>query len=561
MRKDLFMALICLAFTVSCSDDDDNKVIDPIPPGPDTTVVEKIDIAKYIVGEWVKETHDANVHSWETINFTSTILATINGSREEYTDGSLSNQTVIENSTMSCTIDGDKMTLKSSGGIDRTLTVSSINEVAFEATEGGVKVKYSRILGNTVEVGEEAQTPDYKVLLPEGVTISSYKSGNERVVNVNSKGELTSVASGSAYIYIETDKGTAAIRVEVKRLFEADYAALFGKTKADVEATLGKTYTEEEGKLIYSTQTEATFGNYYQRNAGNWSKIEATLDSEDKVSELTLTAREDVWFTTEQMTKALTEQYNAYDKASNETEKVFLNAASLKDATLRIIWNQEKRTLTFAPNSTDVIIGQETYMPDYEGLFGVTAIKSFRTENEYIVTVDAETGMLTGIDSGSTNIVVVTENETFVLPVQVHIFLVKDYEALLGKGRIDIQNLYGVAPSTDYDDENYDQMLYVDYISFPIKQRQTGNWTYIKFKMDNSWIGPVREILLIARDEVWFTDAQMVEFLKGKYTYDETRSADGISFFVNNKQEDLVTASIIWNANNHTLKISQFSYF
>lgn len=565
MKKNLLWVFICLSFTVSCSDDKVNDEIVPPTPGPDTTIV-KIDVAKYIEGEWITETHGGSegkqMHSWETIKFESTTLATINGLYEEYADGKLAGSKTQDNNTLLCKITDDIITLKGNN-TERTLTISDINEVAFKATEGGATVQYSHILGSTVEVLEGAETPDYKTLLPEGATIKGFKSSNERIVNVNSSGELSPVASGSTIVYVETDKGTAAIRVVVKRLFETDYAALFGRSKADVEAVLGKVYTEEDGKLTYNTNAEATFENYYQRNAGNWSKIEVVFDNEGKVNDLTLTARDDVWFTTEQMTTALAGKNNAYDKASSQTEKVFLNAASLKEATMRIIWNTEQRTLTYAPNSTDIIIGKEMYMPDYEGLLGITGIKSYRTENEYIVTVDAETGMLTGIDSGNTNIVVETEKGTVVLPVQVHIFLAKDYESLLGKSEQEIIAMYGTVPTTDWDNPDYQIFKYgpLGSFGFPQTQRASGNWINIKFKYDKWNRVPISEIILTARDDVWFTDSQMIAFLNENFIYDESQSTEDNLFFVNNREEDLVTASYVWNTNDHKLTIAKFTYF
>lgn len=567
MNKKLFWAFLCLATAVSCSNDDDKTGNDVT--GNDSTEVNSptsiVNVAKYIEGEWIMEIHgevgDKQVHGWENINFTSTTQAIVNRSREEYAGGNRTDSTGISNSALICAIDDEKLTLKSNTGNDRMLTITNINEVAFEATENETTVMYSHILGTKIEIGEDPQKPDYQSLLPEGTTIKGYASANLRVVNVDATGQIVPVASGKTYVYVETDKGTAAVRVEVKRLFETDYAALIGKTKAVAETTLGNSYIEKDGKMIYSTQMEATFDNYYQRDAGNWTSINAVLDSDSNISELMLTAREEAWFTSEQMTERLATDFTTYVKASDESKKVFLNASQLKEATLRIIWDTEKRTLTFAPNITDIVIGQEQYLPDYEGLLGNgITITGYSTENPYIATAD-DNGTITGIDSGTTNIVVNTDKGMQKIPVTVHVFLAKGYESLLGGGRMVIIDMFGTVPSTDWDNDDYDQMLKFNSLSFPQQQREVGNWETIEFKMANSFLGPITEILLTPRSSVWFNDAQMIDFLKEKYVYAERLSTAENIFFVNNKEDDLVSASYVWNTNNHTLTIAKFTFF
>lgn len=558
MKKSLLWVLACFALVTSCSKDETK---DSTEVNPD------VDIASHIVGEWISETHttqsNKGIHSWEIINFSSANQATINGNYEEYTNGELVVEKTDDNVNVNYEIEGNNLKLTSPlGTINRSLTVSSINELSLQVTEeSGTAVSYYRIINKGLVVDKESLLPDYKTMLPVGSLIKGYNSSNENVVNVDTEGFLYAIASGSAYVYVETDKGTAAIPVYVKRLMETDYAVLLGKTKADVLTAMGNTYIDsEDGVISYRYEMPKTYNNYYYQNTGNWGTREVWLNENDIVTNIEFRTLRNTWFTISEITDSLTQKYTAYDKASSDTKKVFLNATTLKEATVRIIWDTEQQILTFTQNNNDIVIGQEIFLPDYTGLLGELDILNYRSENEYIATVD-ENGTITGIDSGNTNIVVVTNQGTFKLPIQVHIFLAKDYEALLGGKRTDINNLYNVVPNSYYDDDDYDLILKFDYISFPQQQRETGNWESIKFKMNNPYLGPITEVLLTARPDVWFTDVQMIAFLKAKYTYDENNSTETSYFFVNNKEEDLVSISIIWNTTDRTLKYSYFKYF
>lgn len=139
--------------------------------------------------------------------------------------------------------------------LDVTITKLSANSFTAKDKETKTTTTYAKLVETIQLAYLKSDTPGYTSLV-EG-NISSYKSHNEKVATVDSKGSIKAMAEGITLIDVITSKGTAVVLVKTEGLIP-DYAKMIGYTKEKVVAEYGE--TSGEFNLIYHyDQYEVTF--------------------------------------------------------------------------------------------------------------------------------------------------------------------------------------------------------------------------------------------------------------------------------------------------------------
>lgn len=561
MRKCLFalmVGLICFACDKEANNSGEN--------GQHEVVIDNLE--EFILGDWVYEYHriqdDVEFHNWEELKFFASSAMyysnrydSIVGDQEMYFEN--------ENLNGTYRIDGNRLIIESKLGnselytrLNSVYNIEYINDLEFKTivTSGkdtlGTFV-YSKVVGE-FEIGEEELMPDYQSIL-SGLSVVGYTSHNELIAKVDENtGAISGKSSGITYIDVVTNQGTAVIRVIVKKYLDYEYADMIGMNKDAVKTVMGKMYMASGNDMYYwfsSSPDVRAYTSFYNRVCGNWKTIAFIFNSNEVVEQIVLLPRDDMWCSEDEMIGFLSEHYYVYEKGTTETYNAFTNMPEFDVSTVGIVWDSEKRNLIYiAKHKRDYIeIGREEYTPNYEELVGDASVISFKSQNEYIAKVDPKTGVITGIDTGNTIIDVETSNGLISMMVSVKVFLVYDYDLLIGKNKSDVDNLFGVTYSRD----GNDMLFKFNSSFFPIQQREVGNWDTMQLSLD-TYYGPVTKVVLTAKDDVWFAVDDMTDFLSRNYIPSEGETSKEQNVFYSKD----ASVKVIWNINDRTLTFERY---
>lgn len=328
----------------SCSEDDKPELPKPQP----------LPIANNITGEWVADyaIDDPQGYRWEILKFLeSGVMYFSNYSETRSTSNSYVNGTyTIGDSTITtnCLLGwGGDNTLQ----YNTEIRLSHIDAYSMKADiwRGSEKIAsntYQKVIGS-IDLDRGDITPDYSKLLG-GMTPRSFHSHNPYVATVDDRGTISSQWSGSTYIDITTDKGIAALQVNVNSIFYFDYENYIGTTMKDIVKVFEERTSTEKNVMVYS------YNDYYypalQRKSGNWNQMRIRLNSTSGlVDVITLYAREDINYTDYQIEDFLNARYkvangsesSTLDEAQQRGNKTFF----FEDANLGVAWNKDSRAL------------------------------------------------------------------------------------------------------------------------------------------------------------------------------------------------------------------------
>jgi len=563
MKKNLIL-LLAIIFFMSCErDKDDDSII----------VIKTEDIE----GQWVTDVHTYNqgeeTYIWECMKFFSSGKLYYSGCYDKTVgDSAIS----FENNDIPAdyNIKDNCITIKSKIDDQQTsLIVNNIyqikrmSDLEFEALVTSANdtigtFTYSRVVGEC-KIGKEEYKPDYNSMIP-GLNILDYYTNNDCVAQVDKDGVITGIASGSAFIYLKTDQGLAAVRVDVKAFLEHDYDKFIGKKKENFINTMGDSYYKEGSHIYYfygNTNLAWLYNTYYKRRSGNWDVVAAQIDNYGFVTAITMEAKDNIQFSTDEMTNYLSSHYYVYEKGTDGHFKAFINAPVFDDADVGITWDEDSRVLTFVIISKRIHlkIGKETFMPNYDELTsGATIINCF-SENEYVATIDTQTGAITGHDSGNTIIDVQTDQGMVYIDLTVNVFLAEDYESLINGTKSDVVDFFGNVPFSAPDNiEGF--LVTFNSILFPELRRKVGNWESMLIKMTNKVSGVVTSIELTAKTDVWFTSEEMDQYLSGRYTYYEKDSEGNVKAYVNNADYGKASVELLWDMNKKVLTFQMLTH-
>lgn len=319
--------------------DGDEAELSPINKKDVTPVQPVLNFSKAIIGKWI---YDQSY--WESIHFLENgklYYSTIDVERGIYNDNATGDYT-IDTST-------NRLTLKvlPTGGTQMTviMAMQAISKYSFTAkfylTDGSSTgtFTYAKQLGSIELKSGETTLPDYSSFVETGTVIKKYQSHNPNIVEVNSEtGEITANNSGRTYVDVVTEDGTAVMEVNVKSFTQYNYEKLIGANKKAITDIFGFDYIADGNDIIYlSNQVE-----------NNWSQILFRFDSSTGlVIGISLLAKNDVWFTPEEMTQYLSQRFYVYEKGTEKNFKAFINAENFADATIGVTWDTTIGTLTF----------------------------------------------------------------------------------------------------------------------------------------------------------------------------------------------------------------------
>ena len=260
------------------------------------------------------------------------------------------------------------------------MSMTTINKFSFTAKfyltngESTGTVTYARQI-DAIELGDdEIKQPDYKSIVGEETLISSFKSHNSKIVEVDSEtGELTAKMGGKTYVDIITDEGTAVIEVFVKKFVEFNYEGFIGINKQGVTNTFGTLYTTSGNYIKYDYRKGSKADMQGKILDSHWDQISFLFDSTTGlVKTVSLLARKDVWFTPEEMTEYLSYKYHYNEKESTSETKAFTNNEKLEEATVGITWDTTNGLLSFknVDSNAEIISNYEYKNGEYSSFLG-----------------------------------------------------------------------------------------------------------------------------------------------------------------------------------------------
>lgn len=585
--KRILLCILCAVLIAAC-DDKKNET--------ENTVIVAKDL---IEGEWVVDYAEDSPegYSWEIIKFLeSGVMYFSNYSeKKDIHHNYVNGEYTIKDNIIATNCQLGFSDLYKTQNSD--IKVLSINEYEMEVelvvhddlSKHIANNHYKKVVGS-IEIGHDETTPNYHTLCKSG-KILGYKSHNGYIVNVNEEtGALKGVWAGSTYVDIITDKGTAVLYVSVNTMFDYDYENIIGLPMDSIPKAFkfARIDSNVEGSHIYKDgyyptiiSSEGTWIYIYnsdycpalQAKSGNWDYMEVVFNKTTKKTEaISLVAKDETWFTQYQLADYLTEKYYLYDKEPEEywdregtlikvqnTWKAYINTPTLDKSSVGISWNG-KDVISFVGIQQRLYyqIGQEEYTPNYQIVLGNEQPLGYASQNEYVVTVDKTTGKITGHDSGSTLINILTSQGSYSVRVQVNVFLSEDYESLLGSPQIDMVNFYGVVPF--YSGEK-DWIFRYNSLLFPAERRNVGNWDSMLVKMSNDrWSGIVTGLILSAKDDVWFTADEMNEYLAGRYYAYPEDTDETIKAYVNNADYGKASVELLWDMNKKVLTFQMLTH-
>ena len=548
MRKLLWLILVG-PLIASCSDD--NNKIGVNDSGTDTTVVSPVNLEKLIIGEWVADyaVDDPKGYRWEILKFLDNGLLYF--SNYSHNTKALNTYVNAEYSVKDSVIITNCLLGWSDlyETYNTEIRILKMNEYELEAElwRGNNVIEkntYRKVIGE-LEINQDEISPNYQLLFKER-TISGYKSHNNYIAVVDEEtGKITRGWSGSTYIDVMTDKGTALLHIINNSILDFDYVNCIGKTKESIIDVFD--YGYEENNYIYYLYN----ANYYpelQAKSGNWKTMGVLVNPMTGLTEaIVLIAKDDIWFTEYQIFDYLSETYSVYEDGTEEGYKAFVSGQSLANSKVGMSWNSVSQTLSFISIQKRVFveIGNEEYTPNYKEIIGDASILKMESRNNFVATVDSITGIIKGVDSGKTIIDILTNQGNASIHLTVKAFLTEDYESLLGGNKTYITNFLGVVPYSAPDGiEGY--LVTYDSELFPQLRRETGNWNSMLIKMTNK-LGEVTSVELVAKDDVWFTAEEMNQYLSERYHAYSDDTNETIKAYINNSDYDKASAKILWD--------------
>ena len=592
MQKALWCFLCAILF-VACVNNDNDSIGNP---GNDSTIVVTSDL---LIGEWVVDYAEDSPegYSWEIIKFQeSGIMYFSNYSDKKNIHHNYVNGTYHINGNLiatNCQLGFSDLYSTQNSDI-KVISISPYELNAELVVHDSINQHiannhYKKVVGK-IEIGHKDTLPDYQRLIPTG-TITGYKSHNGYIVNADERtGVMKGVWAGSTYVDIITDEGTAVIQVNVNTILDYDYENCIGLHKDSIPKAFkfARIDSNTEGSHIYKDgyyptviSTEGIWIYNYQTGycpdlqsqSGNWSSMEVCFNPSTKKTEaISLIARNDVWFTKYQMVDYLSNQYHLYKKEpevvwdlsgtpthKDATWKAYLNAPEFSSSTVGVTWDENNSVLNFIAIQERLYlqISPKEYIPDYRNILGNATPCHFTSRNNYIVTVDENTGVLTGHDSGSTLIDILTDNGTYSIRVQVNAFLTENYESLLGGSQKDVNKFYGIVPF--YGNDN-DWIFIYNSLLFDIQRREVGNWESMLLKMTSRDNGFVTTVVLTAKDDVWFTSEEMNKYLSERYYAYAKDTIETVRMYINHEDISKASAEIAWDMTKKVLTFRHLTH-
>ena len=198
------------------------------------------------------------------------------------------------------------------------------------------------------QISQEEFMPDYQKVLGNEQPLG-YVSQNKYVATLDkTTGKITGHDSGSTRIKITTDQDVYYLRVKVNAFLTEDYESLLGKTQPDMVNFYGVSPFYADGEDWIFRYNSLLFPEL-RRSVGNWESMLVKMSGRwgGIVTGLVLTAKEDVWFTAEEMNQYLAEHYHAYAEDTDETTKAYVNNADYGKASIELLWDMNNSVLTF----------------------------------------------------------------------------------------------------------------------------------------------------------------------------------------------------------------------
>lgn len=329
--------------------DGDEKEISPISKNDVTVPPITLNVSKAILGKWIFDEA-----YWESIDF-------LENGKMYYSnaDDGRNIKNDYATGTYSVNKSNNRLTMKvqPTGGtqmqvVMEIIKISTLSFTArFFAADGSDvgKYTYAKQLTSVEMTSGDSEQLDFASLIGNETVISSYKSHNPEIAEVDSNtGKITAHKGGRTYIDIITDNGTAVAEVIVKNFMEFNYEDFIGVNKNTVTGTFEYLYTTEGDDIIYNYRRGSlNEGNKLVKDA-NWDQILFRFNpSTGLVSAVSLLAKENVWFTPEEMTNYLSKKFHPYTEGTTADVKAFMNAETLDEATVGITWDTKNGILTF----------------------------------------------------------------------------------------------------------------------------------------------------------------------------------------------------------------------
>ena len=230
-----------------------------------------------------------------------------------------------------------------------------LNTPTFDNTTVGVSWDGKKVISFVAvqkrlyyQIGQEDYSPDYSKILGNEQALG-FVSQNPYVVTADKvSGMLTGHDSGSALIKIPTDQESYSVRVKVNAFITEDYESLLGNTQNNMVNFYGVVPFSADGEDWIFRYNSVLFPKE-RRNVGNWDNMLVRMTDRWSgiVTSLVLTAKDDVWFTAEEMNQYLSERYYAYPKDTNETIKTYINNPDYEKASAEILWDMDNKILSF----------------------------------------------------------------------------------------------------------------------------------------------------------------------------------------------------------------------
>lgn len=198
------------------------------------------------------------------------------------------------------------------------------------------------------KIGVEEYMPDYKVVIGNE-TPQGYTSENNYVATVDkATGKITGHDSGSTRIKITTEQDVYFLRLQVNAFITEEYESLLGLPQIDMVKFYGVVpfYANEQDWIF---KYNSVLFPKLRRPVGNWESLLVKMSDRwaGVVTRLELTAKEDVWFTAEEMNQYLSEKYHAYAEGTDETIKAFINNADYEKASVELLWDMTNKVLSY----------------------------------------------------------------------------------------------------------------------------------------------------------------------------------------------------------------------
>lgn len=343
-------------------DDGDEEEVSPIKEKKITPPEPVLNLETAILGQWIWDGA-----YWESMKFLGNgkvYYSNYDKARGIYNEDASGEYTINKSTNM--------LTLRvmPTGGTQMTVEMAmiSISKYSFTAKfyaagQSTGTYTYAKQIGSIELMAGEKKMPKYKEMVESGTVVTRYKSHNTNIVEVDSKtGKITAKMTGKTYVDVVTEYGTAVVEVNVLKdtFVGCDYENYIGATFQKIEETFGDNYfMYSSSDMIYD----------YSSEDNNWSLLWFTFDlNTNTVRSISLLAKDNVWFTPEEMTQHLSRRFYVYEKGSEEDFKAFINAEKLEDATVGITWDMTNVLLTY------VIIPPKTkaLAQDYSSFLGKT---------------------------------------------------------------------------------------------------------------------------------------------------------------------------------------------